>query len=446
MAAEQKELQKYILDFEKFEQQVNGQNNAPVHQMRKDAISAFKDMGFPGPKDEEWRFTNLKPMLQKDFKPVLQSVSHPLSIEDVDQFGMDDLEGARLVFVDGFFAPDLSSESEIETGVQVTTMGSLLESNNYEVIEKMARVAHHREEVFTALNSAFLNDGLVIHVKDGVSGEKPIHVVFVSTKKDQHQVTFPRMYVYAGKNSSLKLIEHYVGMEEAVYFTNTVSEIWLEVNATVDHYKIQNDTQDSYHIGNAYVYQEKDTNFNSHSLSFGAALSRNNIYARLDGENSTTLLNGLYMGHRKQHADNHLIVDHSAPHCNSHQIYRGILADKSHGVFSGKILVRQDAQKTDADQANDALLLSKDAQINSKPQLEIYADDVRCTHGATIGELHDDAIFYLMSRGIGKQQAHNILTYAFARNVIDDIKLSRVKTFVEDMLDKRLEQDINFVK
>ncbi len=446
MAAEEKEIQKYILDFEKFEHNMNGQKSAPVHKIRKEALRAFQQLGFPGPKDEEWRFTNVSPIIQTDFKPVMKPDTERVSKKDVARAGLSDLTGPRLVFVDGFFAPHLSHQQPQEDGLQIMTMGRLMESNNYEMFEHIADFEHHRQDVFTALNSAFINDGLVIHANDGVVSEQPVHILFISTKHEQPQVQFPRLYVYAGKNSRLILVEHYMGMAEAEYFTNAVLEMKLEENASVDHYKIQNETPQSYHIGNTFVYQDANTSYDGHAVTVGASLSRHNIYARLDGENSTALLNGLYMGHQKQHQDSHLCVDHTAAHCNSHQIYRGILADKAHGVFSGKILVRQDAQKTDADQSNDALLLSDKAQINSKPQLEIYADDVRCTHGATIGELHDEAVFYMMSRGLSRQQAKNVLTYAFASQVIDSIKVDKIKSYVGTMLNQRLKEDMDFSK
>jgi Fe-S cluster assembly protein SufD len=256
----------------------------------------------------------------------------------------------------------------------------------------------------------------------------------------------PRNLIYVEKNSALSVVESYFSAGSGVYFNNPVTELKIEENARLNHVRIQNENTNAYHVGNIFTDQDRNSVYHSTSVTFGGRISRNNYYARLNGEGIETTLNGLYLGHGKQLIDNHTFLDHAKPHCTSHEVYQGILTDKANAVFSGKIMVRQDAQKTDAKQSNNCLILSDDARINSKPQLEIYADDVRCTHGATVGQLNEDAVFYLQSRGIPEKKAKNILTYAYAERVIDGIDSGIIKSRIDELLQKRLEEDINFVK
>jgi Fe-S cluster assembly protein SufD len=264
--------------------------------------------------------------------------------------------------------------------------------------------------------------------------ETPIHLVFVTTAAGEGTVSHPRNLVVAGVGSQATVVESYLGLEEELYFTNAVSEIAAGERAVLDHYKVQHESREAFHVANLQVHQEQASKFSTHYLGFGGALVRNEVRAALEGEGCECTINGLYMAGDRQHLDNHTVIDHAKPHCASHELYKGILDGKAHGVFNGKIFVRQDAQKTDAKQTNKTLLLSDDAVINTKPQLEIYADDVKCTHGATVGQLDADAIFYLRSRGIGREAARSLLTFAFANDIISRVKVEPIRARLEQTL------------
>ena len=293
-------------------------------------------------------------------------------------------------------------------------------------------------QIFTALSTAYIKDGAFIYVPEGIILEDPVHVLFVASV-DEEILIQPRNLFIAGKNSQVMLIEHYACTKENIYFTNTVTEIVAEENATVDHIKIQNESKSAFHIARMEVEQERSSNFTSNMISLGGDISRNDFNTKFNNEGGEASLNGLFLTEGKQLFDVHSLIDHAKPFCNSHEHYKGILDDKSRGVFNGKVIVRPDAQKTNAFQENNNIILSRDALVNTKPQLEIFADDVKCSHGATIGQLDMESLFYLKSRGIGDDIARGILLHAFASDVIKSIKLEPIRNFIEKILSSKFD-------
>jgi Fe-S cluster assembly protein SufD len=324
--------------------------------------------------------------------------------------------------------------------VQVISLGSAMQAGSGVVERHVGRYVDYEDQAFAALNTALMEDGALIHIRKDAVVEQSIHLLFVSTTKGAKQVTHPRNLIVAEANSQATIVESYVGLNGDAYFTNAVTELVAGENAVLDHYKIERESVAAFHIATLRIHQERNSNVTSHAVSLGGALVRNDIHTVLDGEGCECTLNGLYMIVGSQHVDNHLLVDHAKPHCNSRENFKGILDQNSRGVFSGRIIVRQDAQKTDAKQSNMSLLLSEGAQVESKPQLEILADDVKCTHGATIGQISEEAIFYLRSRGISEEAARSLLVYAFAQERVEQIRIDALRTQLEALLFAKLQQ------
>jgi Fe-S cluster assembly protein SufD len=402
-----------------------------LRPIRQAAARRFAELGFPTRRDEEWRFTPIAPIVETPFAPAARI---SLSTDAIRPYTYDAFSNSRVVIVNGHFAAELSSLNALPKGVQVLSFADALDSQAGLSERHFARYASFENQPFVALNTALFTDGVFISIPRNAVVEQPIHVVVVSTTREEAVISHPRVLIVAGENSQATVIETYAGSEERVYLTNAVTEIVLAENAVVDHYKVQRESAQGYHIATLQVQLARASNFSSHSISLGGAITRNDVNAVVADEGCECTLNGLYMGHDRQLVDNHTFIDHAMPHCNSHELYKGILDGRSRGVFNGKILVRQDAQKTDAKQTNQVLLLSDDAQINTKPQLEIYADDVRCTHGATVGQLSDEALFYLRSRGIPKADARNLLIYAFASDVVSRIKVEPLRAQLDHAL------------
>ncbi|MBI1807021.1 MAG: Fe-S cluster assembly protein SufD [Ignavibacteria bacterium] len=350
------------------------------------------------------------------------------------------MNGSRLVFINGHFSRDLSDCGSFPHGVKVENLSGALKNDIGLVNQYLTRYARYDDNAFTALNTGFLHDGAFIYVPEGIVIEDPIYLVFVSTESDASFVSHPRNLIVVSRNAQVCIVEHYISVEKNSYFTNTVTEIVAGDHSVVEHTKLQSESLKAFHIGSMYVHQGPASNFTSNSISFGGVLARNNITALLDAEGCECTLNGLTLSTGQQHIDNHTTIDHAKPHCNSHELYKAILDGKSKGVFNGKIYVRKDAQKTDAKQTNKTLLLSDNATMNTKPQLEIFADDVKCTHGATVGYLDAEALFYLRSRGIDSEAARDMLTYAFASDVTDRVKIEGVREYLSGVLHARLEQ------
>jgi len=430
----------YPSDFLLFERHLNGASASPVHAIRQAAISRFAELGFPTTHDEEWKYTNVAPIARVHFKPIFAGDKHAVAPNDVDvrQFAFAGTHANKLVFVNGHFSKEFSSLTSLPKGAIVESIASTMRNKGDWVSRNLT--AHFHDNAFTALNTAFFQDGAMIHIPDNTVLDEPLYVFFISTGGESSFVSHPRSIVLVGKSSRLSLVESYLGQANTTYFVNTVTEVVAGEQSFVEHTKIQNEHENAFHVGSMHVQQRANSNFTSHSISLGAALARNNVAVSLDAEGIECTLNGLAVANGHQLMDNHTTIDHAKPHCNSHQLYKSILNGNAKGVFNGKIFVRQDAQKTDAKQTNKTLLLSDEATIDTKPQLEIFADDVKCTHGATVGQLDEEQVFYLRSRGIETGAARDILTYAFASDVINRVTTEPVRDYLGQLLHDRLEE------
>lgn len=428
----------YQSSFDHFEKSLNGESKSELHSLRKNAIAKFHELGFPTTRHEEWRFTNVAPIAKTKFTPIVKFNINGVTSKDVERYNIGRLKCSKLVFIDGHFAKEFSTTANLPQGTIVGNLSSALATDSKQVYAHLTRYARSDENAFTALNTAFVQDGAYIFLPDGAVVEDPIYLLFISTVHDETYVSSPRNLIIAGANSHVAIIENYVGLGHNVYFTNVVTEIVAGERAVIEHDKLQNEGDNAFHISSIHVHQRSKSNYTSNSVAFGGSLVRNNISALLDAEGIECTLNGLSLATGSQLVDNHTTIDHAKPHCNSHELYKAILEGKSRGVFNGKIFVRKDAQKTDAKQTNKTLLLSDDATIDTKPQLEIFADDVKCTHGATVGQLDAEQIFYLRSRGLGFDAARDILTNAFASDVINKIKIEPLREELQAILHVRL--------
>ncbi|NIO12157.1 MAG: Fe-S cluster assembly protein SufD [Deltaproteobacteria bacterium] len=410
-------------------------NQAWTRSLRHDAISRFTELGFPGLRHEEWKYTNVQPIVEVPFE-LAEKRRNGAAKDILSRLGLGNLIENRLVFVNGHYASGLSSIRTTED-VQAGHLSSMLSENPGRVEPYLARFASYREQPFVALNTAWMQDGAYVYVSPGHSLSEPIHLVFVTTSQGEATVCYPRNLIVLGENSQATIVETYLGGDNEVYWTNTVTEVVVGQNATVDHYKVQSESSTAYHLATLQVHQNRSSQFSSLSICLGGALARNDINSVLDGEGSECSLNGLYLADGQQHVDNHTRVDHVKPHCSSRELYKGILNDKAKGVFNGKIYVHTDAQGTDAKQTNKNLLLSEDATINTKPQLEIYNDNVKCTHGSTVGQLDQNGLFYLRSRGIHLSDARRLMTYAFGSELVGQVKIESLRGWLEENLYER---------
>ncbi len=426
----------YVAEFERLQRELRGEP-AGLQALRRQAIERFAEMGFPTLRQEEWRLTNVAPIAQGTFHwPASDPDADPDAVPMARLAPYTFDAAARLVFVDGRFSPRLSSLGELPPGTVVASLAEVLAQSPGLVEPWLGRFAKLDRNPFVALNTAFLRDGAFLYIPRGaVTGT--IHLLFLSSGEEgRATLSFPRNLFVADENSQTTIVETYAG--EGPYFTAPVTELFAGPGAVIDHYKVQRESLGALHMATFQVQGERACRPSSHSISIGGALVRNDVNAVLDGEGIDCILNGLYFGDGRQVVDNHMRVEHAKPHCASHELYKGVLDGKSRAVFNGLIHVHKGAQKTDAKQSNRNLLLSRDAIANSNPQLEIYADDVKCTHGSTVGQLDEDAVFYLRSRGIGAEAARSLLTYAFASNIVARIKVEPVRHDLEEFLFARL--------
>ncbi len=442
-------LDSYQAEFERAKPQRSTRESARVGRTRDEAMSRFLANGFPTTKHEEWRFTSVEKIATRAFAPAGGATASAMPA-DVSPFELPDVFGATLVFVDGRYAPALSKVGALPAGAQVGSLADYAAGHTDTLEQHLGHVAPFDRQPFVALNTAFFADGAFVHIPARAVLDKPIHLQFISTGSADgvsslndprpHLIgAHPRVLIVMGAQSQGVVVESYAGPAGAEYFTNVVTEVVMGEQSVLDHYKLQHESNQAFHIGAIYVKAARSANCSSHSISLGGALVRNDVVAVLGGEGGHCTLNGLYLVDGQRHVDNHTTIDHAMPNCDSREIYKGILAGKARGVFNGKIIVRPDAQKTDAKQTNRAILLSEDAQINSKPELEIFANDVKCTHGAAVGQLDKDAVFYLRSRGIGLLDARHLLIHAFAGDVLNKLPLLAVRKSVEDVLHRQLE-------
>jgi len=419
----------YTDQFAAYSSNGGGEGPAWLPALRKRAFDRFADLGFPTTRDEDWHFTSVTPIAERTFK-ALKTNPTALTLNDVKPWLVDEA-WHRLVFVNGRLEPALSQFAGLPAAVHVSTLSEALREDPEWVEQHLGSLAAFDRAAFTALNTAFMQDGVVIRVPKGEVVETPLHIVHLVDGQAEGAALHPRLVVVAEALSQIVLVESFVGLGKTSYLMNAVAEVVVGNAARVDHYKVQRDSTEAFHVGTTQVTQGRDSIYHSFSYAAGAALSRTNIYTKLAGEGGEARLNGMYMLDGVQHADHQTFVEHLAESCASRELYKGILDGSSHGVFNGKVYVDPIAQKTDGKQTNKALLLSDRARVDTKPQLEIFADDVKCTHGATIGRIDEHALFYLQSRGIPVENAKALLTYAFAAEALETIEIDALRLELE---------------
>ena len=433
-------MQSYLAGFEAFTR--DGGKDAPAwaRSLRLSAITRFEELGFPTTKNEDWHFTSVSPIAERDFEPLTgRRATGGVTAEQLAPFSFRATDWHTLVFVNGHFDASLSGVAGLPDGVTVLPLARAYDELPLLVEQNIGRIASIDAHTFTALNTAFINDGAVVHVERDVELARPIHLLYVSDAGASNGIAQPRNLIVLEQFAKATVIESYVALDSArtAYFTNAVTEATIADGATLTHLKLQREAEQAYHVGTFDVRQGRDSHLVSFSFATGAALSRTNVYTELRGEGCGATLNGLYLGSGEQHIDHQTRIEHIAPNCYSRELYKGILDGSAHGVFNGKVFVHPAAQKTDGKQTNNTLLLSEKAQIDTKPQLEIFADDVKCTHGATVGRLDDNSLFYMKSRGINATTARELLTYAFAADVLETIELAEVKEGLEEAVLRR---------
>jgi Fe-S cluster assembly protein SufD len=409
-----------------------------LRPIRQEAMERFAAFGFPTTRNEDWHFTSPGPIVEATFEPMKAALG-TLTVGDVAPYLIGPAVWPTLVFVNGRYAPALSRVESLPAGVRVMSLASALLEEPTLLERHLARLARFDEQAFafTAINTALLRDGAVLHVEAGTDVTTPIHLLYIADAGAEGGVTCPRNLLVVERNARATVIEQYASAEDARYFTNTVTEAVVEDGATLRHYRLQREGKRAFHVGHVEARQGRDSHYVSFSFVTGAVLSRTNVYATLGGEGCGATLNGLYMIDGEQTCDHQTRIEHAQPNTFSREIYKGILEDASHGVFNGKVYVHPIAQKTDGKQTNKTLLLSERARVDTKPQLEIFADDVKCTHGATVGRLDELAGFYLRSRGISAVSARKLLTYAFAADVLETIELEELKLTLEGLTMRR---------
>jgi Fe-S cluster assembly protein SufD len=428
----------YRPQFEAFERTLNGDAGGELHGLRRRAFARFLELGFPGSRHEDWRFTNVTPIARGRF--VQPAPVTGISPERIARHTFGGLRCHRLVFLNGRYVPGLSHIGDLPRGMRVAGLADALRNDPATVAAHMARLADADENPFTALNTAFLRDGAFLHVPDGVDAGDPVHLLFLTEGTGGAWLIQPRNLIIAGAGARVSLVETYAHLDGGGYFTNAVSEIVLGPDAEMEHDRLQQEAEDAFHVGTVHVRQHARSRYTANGISLGGAIVRNTVTSVLAESGADCTLNGLSLGTGDQLVDNHTTIDHAAPACASHEVYKAILDGRARGVFNGKIFVRKDAQKTDAKQTNRTLLLSDDARIDTKPQLEIFADDVKCTHGATVGQLDEEQVFYLRSRGIGDTAARDILTFAFAADVVGRIHVDPLRDQLDRFLHERLHE------
>lgn len=423
----------YLESFARFEKSSTQNGWAWLSPIRQAAIGRFSELGFPTTRDEDWRFTNVAPIARTSFQ-FSQDGYIELALQDLDPFVFPGLECSQIVFVNGRYSPELSYLSLLPNGVKIESLAQALTSDRSLIEPHLAQYADYQEDAFSALNTAFMEDGAFVYIAKGTVLQEPIHILYISTATTDPFVTHPRNLIVMDKDSQATIVEDYASMGSDVYFSNVVTEAVVGENSVLSYYFIERESEKAFNVSTLRVQQGRSSNVVTHSMLIGGALVRSNVHPVLAGEGGECIINGLFMSTGRQHMDNYMKVEHASPHCDSRQLYKGILDGKSRGVFHGRIIVHKDAQKTDAKQTNKNLLLSKEAQIDTKPQLEIYADDVKCTHGATIGQMDKEAIFYLRSRGIADESARALLLLAFAGENLQRMKVEPIRKRLEELV------------
>ena len=437
MAVEATQLESYLDSFTEFAKNAARETPSWLRDLRDFAFARFCAVGFPTTRDEDWRFTNVAALARTPFQLARENAAQ-LTVQDLERWRMQ-AAAARMVFVDGHFAPGLSTRHVLPDRITVNSLRKEIADGSRALAYHLGRYLDIGRDPFCALNTAFADDGAYVHVGRSVVVEQPIHLLFISMSSSAPAMTHPRNLIVVEDEGQASILEEYVSFgAETPAFSNAVTELVAGGNAVVAHTLMEREHLGAYNVSTLRIEQARGANVASHSLLLGGGLVRNNVHPVLAGEGGECLINGLFFGSGRQHLDNYMLVEHHSPHCNSRQFYNGVLDGSAHGVFHGRIIVHKDAQKTDAKQTNRNLLLSDDAQIDTKPQLEIYADDVKCTHGATIGQIEEDSLFYLRSRGIDEVEARRLLLQAFAGECLDRLNTGALRDYAEAIVQARL--------
>ena len=432
--------EKLVSSFMAFEEKIDVQTD--LHDIRTAAIKNFENKGFPTKKEEAWKYTSLNAILKNDFS-VFPNTENTIEYRDVKKYFLHEIDSYKVVFVDGVFSSNLSSTTH--DGIDVCLMSSALNKPKYKmVIDTYFNQIASKDESLTSLNTAFANEGAYINIPKSKVADKPIEIMYFSTGSEKALLVQPRNLVIVGENSHVQIIERHQCLNDNAVLTNSVTEIFAAKRAIVDYYKIQNDAAEANLIDNTYVSQKQESHVYVQTFSFGGNLTRNNLNFYHFGERLTSTLNGITIIGEKQHVDHYTLVHHAAPNCESFQDYKGIFSDRATGVFNGKVYVEKEAQKTNAFQKSNNILLSDKATINAKPQLEIFADDVKCSHGCTVGQLDETALFYMQQRGIPKKEAKALLMYAFSNAVIENIKIPELKKRITVIIADKLGVKLGF--
>ena len=405
--------------------------------VRSGAIDRFEQIGFPTVHDEEWKYTNLAPLAKESFQPAVAPVEFTDS--NIARFAYPETENAHLVVVNGFLREDLSTRTGLDEIVAIDLFSAVADARYNKIARKyLARNANYHDNGVKALNTAFLQSGVFLWIPKNVKLETPLQITFLSDTKSAKSVSFPRLLVVAEENSSATLVESFLSNGDQGHFTNAIAEIVLKDGARLEHYRLQNENHNVFHIATTAAELGRASSYDVTSVNFGGRLARHDVSVVMDHEGAECWVDGLYVAGANQHTDTHSVIDHKQPHCTSHQLYKGILDGNARAVFNGKIFVREGAQKTDAMQTNKNLLLSSQARVDTKPQLEIYADDVKCAHGAAVGQLDEEELFYLQARGLNPELGRSLLTYGFAEEVIGKIKIESIRSQLDEAVLTRL--------
>lgn len=430
---------KLLSSFLAFEENVN--MNSDIHDIRSRAIKDFETTGFPTKKQEAWKYTSLNKVLKHDYT-VFPKKEETIEYKDVEKYFVDDIDTYKIVFIDGIYSSHLSSTTHDK--IDACLMSSAMNNSKYKpVIDNYFNKVAPKESL-TSLNTAFSHEGAYINIPKNTMADKPIQVINFSTGNESALMVQPRNLIVVGENSHVQIIERHQSLTDHPVLTNSVTEIFAEKRAIMDYYKIQNDNNNASLIDNTFIEQQRESVCSVHTFSFGGNLTRNNLNFYQKGERIDSTMNGVTVIEGKQHVDHNTLVHHAEPNCESHQDYKGVFGESSTGVFNGKIVVEKEAQKTNAFQSNNNILLDDKATINSKPQLEIFADDVKCSHGCTIGQLDDEALFYLRSRGVPAKEAQALLMYAFANNVLESVKIPELKKRINGIIAEKLGVNVGF--
>lgn len=411
---------------QKFEESLNG---GTLHQTRRAALEEFQNAKFPTVKDEEWKYTNISSLLNYKFVDVIGKSFKSENV-NLGKYLFNRENFYTIVFINGVY-DEVNSQELDEPGITLCNLKTAIKKYAEEINLHIGKFAKAEDSIFTALSTASLNDGVFLKVKSGKALDKPVQVLYVNSGGDNLLIQ-PRNLFVIGKNAQAKIVESYYSEGESEYFTNSVTETYVDQNGILEHVKIQEESLKAYHISTTEIDVEKESTYASYNINFGGNIVRNDLNARFNGEYAHCTLNGLYLAHGQQHIDNHTLIDHAVPNCESHEMYKGVLDDSSRAVFNGKVHVRKDAQKTNAFQENKTVILSENARIDTKPQLEIFADDVKCSHGATIGKLSEEGLFYLRARGIGEELAKTMIINAFANDAVHSISIPDVRDRIEE--------------